>query len=363
LEKDDLFVPVKHLNTIAIYIMGLAVKRIILNTWDNKQGPIFISQYPPAETYPSKDLMLKVWAKHEISPAGECIVIVEDDMRYVSYMYGKNDKKYFIILELDPSDELNICEEIFKTHTGNLINSIETNQFNHVLHDIYRQIKNYSELTEQELFMFTFKDKTRVTIFQLLREAIISKSDLIEKLYDKYKIKPESIEIFLAPLYRLNLLTLENLPGMPNNIFFLYDCFLAQYPPEFVKKIEDKELLRQYIDYYKEEHIISDEEMADIAGLLADPSICKFVEELKQGPIKLSEVSEKYNIKDSTIEKLIRFKFILVINNVCHLLGEFRFTRFKPTYLITPLKKRLQNGEISIDQIIRQIELLSENNY
>lgn len=291
------------------------------------------------------------------------VQIIEKDKSFVSYMYVKHDKKYFLILELESNDELNVCEEIFKTHASNLINSIDTNQFNHILHDIYTQIKNYAELDEQGLFFYAFSNKTRANIFQLLRSAIISKSDLAEELYEKYKLKPENIEIYLTPFLRLNLIVVEDLPGLKNNIFFVRDCFLGQYPFSSVKNIKDKELLNLYLDYYKSEHIIPDEIVTDICTFLSDKNIKAVLNQLKETPLSASELVEKFNIKDSTIEKLIRNQVIFRYNDLLHLYGEFRFVKFKPTYIINELKKRWQSGFLSLDQMVRQIELILETTF
>ena len=68
------------------------MERIIIVHWNKSTGPEPILQYPPERKFPSKDLLLKIWALHELDKESSMI-------EYIPEIEGMNNEQFVSIIQ------------------------------------------------------------------------------------------------------------------------------------------------------------------------------------------------------------------------------------------------------------------------
>ncbi|MFW9895911.1 MAG: hypothetical protein ACFFD7_08925 [Candidatus Thorarchaeota archaeon] len=347
------------------------MERIILSHWNKQTGPEPIIQYPPEKPFPPKDLFLKIWAKHELNKENSMIEFIpeEGENRFVSIIQQFEGEMYFLILVYETMNlDETTSPDILASMSKNLIELINTNKITRAISEAYTTVKNYSKLNEEEILIDFFQDKIKYTILQILRDGVISKLDLTNKLRLEYGFSTLNIDLILISFLRENLIVKENVPGSNECYFLINDISCMRLPPKNLP-FEDKEdnFLKKYRNelesfYFNYDIIFEIENKTIIHSILNDKDVFSLIKELRGENLTVNECLNILNNREELFNDLLDKKFIYEAKGIVYLFSDVRFIKFKPDYIIKKLMERYLNQEITLNEYLRHLKLLSEGN-
>jgi len=348
------------------------MERIILTHWSSSIGPEPIIQYPPEKPFPAKDLFLKIWAKHELNKENSVIEFTpeDEDNSYVSVIQRFEGEVYFLILVYSKEDMhddiIKESPEILALISKNLIELINTNKITRTISEAYNTIRNYSKLDEEENLINFFQDRIKYTILQILRNGVISKQKLTNILRHEYGFSTVNIDLILISFFHENLLVKKNVPGSKECFFLIRDLSCIRIPPDNLPSGQMEEnLLRKFKSalkkYYQEYYNASDFENKTIMQtVLFNKDVFSLLKTLRKKQITVNDCLNILNNKEELFNELIDKKFIYEAKGQVYLFSDVRFIKFSPYYLIEKLVDRYQNQEISLNEYIAHLKLLTE---
>ncbi|MHA1987490.1 MAG: hypothetical protein ACW98D_12705 [Promethearchaeota archaeon] len=345
------------------------MERIILSHWNKQTGPEPIIQYPPEKPFPPKEDFLKIWAKHELNKENSMIEFTpeEGENSFVSIIQQFEGEIYFLILVYDKDKEVEATSpDILASMSKNLIELINTNKITRAISEAYTTIKNYSKLDEEENLINFFQDKIKYTILQILREGVISKFDLTNKLRQDYGFSTLSIDLLLIAFIRENLIVKENVPGSKECYFLIKDLSCMRIPPkslpidkndEQVSKKYKKDLENFYYSY----DIVSEiENKTIIQSILLDKDVFSLIKTLRNESLTVNDCLNILNNREELFNELLDKKFIFETKGFVYIFSDVRFIKFNPYYIIEKLVERYRKREISLNEYLTHLKLLSE---
>lgn len=340
------------------------MKKLILVQWNVKTGPLNIVQFPPEEEIIPNEFLLKIWAKHEMKSGSNFCSLKEGNKFYCSLLkiHKIENQPYFIILELDKEDDVRIFEEILVNIVDDLINNVSKPYFSHVLTETYTTIKHYSDLDEFQIFLRLFEDKSRIDILHILREGVLSKTKLHRFLEEKFGYANLNLDLLLTPFIRLGMISVLNDAGSDISYYLTHDAYVCRIPPKQPPKIIEIE--KKITKYFSIPQIVDDDLIQDIVKIHQQPGVKELNSLLREDvpngidyEIALTTVRNNPTI----LEELERFSFIHIYEEKrVFLFSILQFVKFNPSYLHPILKKRYKSKEISLEQLIHQIEFISK---
>ena len=345
------------------------MERIILSHWNKQTGPEPIIQYPPEKPFPPKDVFLKIWAKHELNKENSMIEFIPEDGEnsFVSIIRQFEGEIWFMILVYD---QVNMDEatspDILASVSKNLIELINTNKITRAISEAYTTIKNYSKLDEEENLVNFFQDKIKYTILNILRDGVISKFDLTNKLRQDYGFSTLNIDLILISFIRENLIIKENVPGSNECYFLVKDISCIRIPPEILP-IDKKDdiLLKKYKRelenfYYNYDIVFEIENKTIIQSVLLDKDVFSLNKILRERSITVNDCLNILNNREELFNDLLDKKLIYEAKGFVYIFSDVRFIKFKPDYIIKKLVERYQEQEISLNEYLAHLKLLSE---
>lgn len=335
------------------------MKKLIIIQWDMQLGPQPIIQYPPEETFPPKDLLLKLWALHETAQDNPFIELDAGNSFYCSLLKHIENQTYFIILELKSKKETTLFQEILNTVSDDLMNNLNQPQFPYLISDTFKMIKNYSDLNEYQLFMRLYEEKIRIDLFLILRMGVSTKKQIIEELQKRYGYKKVNLDLLLAPFIRLNLVQIIPTAGNDESVFLIQDIYGALLP---VKDENIPDDIKPFIrDIYQIPQIFEDPSLSDCVRLLMIPEVQATLNKISKvgnKGLNKSALERSLNFRPELIQELIRLHLLYNKGDQYWLISELQFFRFNPIYLISNLTERYESNQISMDQLLNHLNLL-----
>ncbi|MHA1672851.1 MAG: hypothetical protein ACTSYI_04430 [Promethearchaeota archaeon] len=343
------------------------MQKLILVHSDIRLGPNALVQFPPEEDFPSKEIILKIWARHETNTTSNFISVIETNLqkKFCSLLkhHAPTNKTFFILLEISASSDERIYQEILENVANDLLDNYGKPHFSHVLSETYRTIKNYSEMDNYQLFFRIFDDNIRIKVLEYLRKGVISKNNLRNELKAKFGYVKLNLDLLITPFLRLGLIKIQNVAGSEDSIFLLSDIFAYRKPP--ASKPKNPVILKEIEDLFSREQILSDTELHQFLPLFENLQTLHLtnllslkngngiaydtaIELLRDDKKLLSDLHENkiiYNDKDQFV----------------YLLSEIHFQRFSPQYLIPILDIRYKNEEISMNQLLAHLKFITNS--
>ncbi|MHA1915058.1 MAG: hypothetical protein ACW97V_11900, partial [Promethearchaeota archaeon] len=344
------------------------MERIILSHWNKQTGPEPIIQYPPEKPFPPKDLFLKIWAKHELNKENSLIEFSpkENENNFISIIQEFEGEIYFLILVYQHQNTIDaISPDILAIMSKNLVELINTNKITRAISEAYTTIKNYSKLDEEENLINFFQDKIKYTILQILRKGVISKTKLTNKLRLDYGFSTVNIDLLLISFIRENLIIKESVPGSKECYFLINDLSCIRIPPSHLLGIENDLLgLKKYKDsldeFYFNYDVISDvENKTIIQTVLLDKNVFSLMKTLRKKHLSVNDSLSIINNNEELFSELIDKRFIFESKGFVYLFSDVRFIKFKPYYIIDLLVKRYKNQEMSLNEYLAHLKLLT----
>ncbi|MFX0003822.1 MAG: hypothetical protein ACFE9C_02490 [Candidatus Hodarchaeota archaeon] len=348
------------------------MQRIILTHWNTSTGPEPIIQYPPEKSFPSKELLLKIWAKHEINKEKSIIEFIpeDEDNSYLSIIQRMEGEDYFLILVYKQKESI---EEIIKESpeilaliSKNLIELINTNKITRTISEAFNTIRDYSKLDEEENLINFFQDRMKFTILEILREGVISKFELMNILKHEYGFSTVNIDLILISFLHENLIVKKNVPGSKECYFLVKDLSCTRIPPRNLpsEQIELKDLNKlkeslkiYYFDYYNQSDF---ENKTIIQTVLFNRDVFSLIKTLREKILSVNECLIILNNKEELFNELLEMKLIYETKGFVYLFSDVRFIKFRPYYIIEKLVNRYQNQDISLNEYMEHLKLLTE---
>ncbi|MFX1593383.1 MAG: hypothetical protein ACFFCL_11890, partial [Promethearchaeota archaeon] len=343
-----------------------------LTHWNTQTGPEPIIQYPPEKPFPAKDLFLKIWAKHELNKENSMIEFIPEDSEngYFSIIQKFEGEIYFLILVYKQKE---ILEDIIKESpeilgliSKNLIELINTNKITRTISEAFNTIRNYSKLDEEENLINFFQDRIKYRILKILRKGVISKLELINILRHEYGFSTVNIDLILISFLHENLIVKKNVPGSKECYFLVKDLSCIRIPPKDLpsEKIEENILKKIkislkgfYFDYY---NLSEFENKTIIHTVLFNKDVFSLLKTLREKHLTVNDCLNILNNKEELFNELLDKKFIYETKGFVYLFSDVRFIKFSPYYLIQRLVDRYYNQEISLNEYMAHLKLLTE---
>lgn len=344
------------------------MERLIIVHWNKSTGPIPIIQYPPEGAYPSKDIFLKIWAQHDLNKESSLIelysILKEKDRNIVSVIQEYEGEIYFLVLIVASKSKVGeiISSDILAVITKNLLELINTNKITRAISEAFNTIKNYNKLEGEDLIAF-FQEKIKATILQILRNGVISKSELSEILRQEYGFSTVNIDLLLISFLREKLVLKKSLPGSKECYFLIKDLSYMRIPP---KKLPDEEtnekaakkFKKEFIKFYSSYNCNQEIDSKVILNFLIDNDISNLIRALRKNKITVNDCLNCLNNREELFEELLEKKIIFEAKGNVYLFTDIRFIKYTPYYIIKILPSRYKNQEISLDQYLCHLELL-----
>jgi hypothetical protein len=331
--------------------------RLILVEWNMQIGPKPLVQFPPEEFFPSKETLLKIWAQHEMNPDLFFISFTEEEKLYCSLLKKFKTHIYFIVLQLNLKSDQRIFQEILENISNDLITNLDNPHFHHILSDIFKSIKNYSSLDEKHQYLRIFEDEIRIRILKTLRRGPITKIQIKDQLESQYGYKNLNIDLFLTSFLRLGLVIIQNIPGSEDSILLVKDVYGCLMPPN--KQPMNTELLEKIKETFSNPQIIPIDKIRNIVKITNSKLAIKLFDEMEKLNNKGLEYKEAIQIlnDDTKLFDQLILNSILFIDSEkkVYRVSEVHFYKNKINYLLPIIKKRYENGEISMEQLLQQI--------
>ncbi len=348
------------------------MERIILTHWNKQTGPEPIIQYPHKKPFPVKEVFLEIWTMHELDKENSMIEFVpeEGNNSYISIIQKFEREIYFFLLEFQKNnvigDIIKESPDILAIISKNLIELINTNKITRTISEAFNAIRNYSKLDEEENLISFFRDKIKFTILQILRNGVISKSNLTHILRNEYGFSTINIDLILISFIRENLAIKKNMPGSNECYFLIKDLAYTRIPPKNLMKDElDDKTLKYYTEalkkYFLEYYNVSDiENKIIIQTALLNKDVFLLLKTLRENHVSVNDCLNILNNKEELFNELLDKRFIYESRGFVFILSDTRFIKFSPSYIIKMLVKRYNNQEISLNEYMTHLKLLTE---
>ncbi len=344
------------------------MERLIIVHWNKSTGPIPIIQYPPEGTYPSKDVFLKIWAQHELNKENSLIeldsLLEEKDRNIVSVIQEYEGEIYFLVLIVASKSKVGeiISSDILAVITKNLLELINTNKITRAISEAFNTIKNYSKLEGEDLITF-FQEKIKATILQILRNGVISKTELSDILRKEYGFSTINIDLLLISFLREKLILKKSLPGSKECYFLIKDLSYMRIPP---KKLPDEEtdekvankFKKEFVKFYSSYNCSQEIDSMVIVNFLIDNDVYNLIRTLRKNELTVNDCLSYLNNREELFEELLEKKIIFEAKGYVYLFTDIRFIKYTPYYIIKILPSRYKNQEISLDQYLCHLKLL-----
>ncbi|GAI83614.1 unnamed protein product, partial [marine sediment metagenome] len=196
----------------------------------------------------------------------------------------------------------------------------------------------------------------KYTILQILRDGVVSKFDLTNKLRQDYGFSTLNIDLILISFIRENLIIKENVPGSKECYFLIRDLSCMRIPPKSLPMAkEEDQISRKYKKelenfYYNYDVISEIENRTIIQSILLDKDVFSLIRTLREENLSVNECLSILNNREELFNELIDKKFIFETKGFVYIFSDIRFIKFNPYYIIEKLVERYQKQEISLNE-------------
>ncbi|MFX0000536.1 MAG: hypothetical protein ACFE9Q_08855 [Candidatus Hodarchaeota archaeon] len=354
--------------------VGLVVMR-----WNERVGTEMLAKYPEEINVTDKTLM-QVYSTHEYSEESGMISMMVGSLNIVSYFSGP-DKGLYILLLLSSDDDPESYEEGLIDISRIILQNLVDNSYISMIPSLFRRLSVYPTLNSEQNLAITYQDEIKRMILNRLRdEGVVSKSELIIWLKDRYKQDFVDLEEVLNELIKLEIVKETTVQDMSSEfIFLIKDVVALRIPP--VKIVDDpircglpSQLVEKYIievkNFFQTYHP-SDGDTLRIIDILINPQVYEILRLLRKSIVTKNNL-QKLRIKgvddlDEVLKMLWETKMIQVFqdyknNEYIALISDFYLDLMFPKYLLNIIKNIYDQKSKSNRVLVEYLTIL-ENSY
>jgi hypothetical protein len=352
---------------------------LVVMKWDERIGTEILAKYPEEIAISEKTLM-QVYSTHEYSGEAGMISLMVGSLNIASYYTGP-DKNYYILLLLNLDDDPDVYEGGLSDTARTILQNLEDETYKPLIPDLFRRLSVYPTLNDEQKLAMTYHDEVKRMIINRLREeGVVSKSELVIWLKDKYTRGFIDLEALLTELIKRELIKETSVKGMPSELLFLTnDLIMLRVPPgNLVKNPADRGLPSQLADDYKTEvkkffqnYRPSEEDNLKIIKVLINPQTYETLRLLRTTIATRNDL-EKLKKKgvddvDEVLKKLWDTQLIQVFqdnhnNEYYALISDFYLKITFPKYLLNIIKSEYEKKS-KADQVLVEYLAVLENAY
>ncbi len=224
---------------------------LVVMKWDERVGTEILAKYPEEIVITDKTLM-QVYSTHEYSGESGMISLMVGSLNIASYYTGP-EKGYYILLLLNIDDDPDAYEGGLIDVSRTVLQNLEEDAYRQLVPSLFRRVSVYPTLNEEQQLAMTYQDEVKRLIINRLREeGVVSKSELMIWLKDRYKQGFVDIEGVIIELIKRDIVKEASVKGMPSELIFLINDIISMRVPATVlfKAPSDRGLPAQLSDDY-----------------------------------------------------------------------------------------------------------------
>ena len=352
---------------------------LVLMKWDERVGTEILAKYPDEITVTDKTLM-QVYSTHEYSGESGMISLMVGSLNIASYYTGP-EKGYYILLLLNLDDDPDAYEGGLADTSRIILQNLEDEAYLQLIPSLFRRLSVYPTLNAEQRLAMTYQDEIkRMIINRLQEEGVVSKSELMVWLKDRYKQGFVDLEGVLIELIKREIIKEASVKGMPSELIFLTnDILMMRIPPvQLLKDPSDRGLPSQLVGDYRTEtkkffqnYRPSENDNLSVIDVLINPQVYETLRLLRTAIVTRNDL-EKLKKKgvddvDEVLKMLWESQMIQVFqddrnNEYYALLSDFYVELIFPKYLINIIKEEYEKKS-KADQVLIEYLNVLENTY
>jgi hypothetical protein len=346
--------------------------------WDERVGTEILAKFPEEISVTDKTLM-QVYSTHEYTGESGMVSLMVGALNIASYYTGP-EKGYYILLLLNLDDDADAYEGGLADVSRTILQNLEDDAYLKMIPSLFRRLSVYPTLNTEQRLAITYQDEIkRIIINRLREEGVVSKSELMVWLKDKYKQGFVDIEGVLIELVKRELVKETSVKGMPSELIFLTnDIIIMRVPNDTIlKDPSDRGLPSQLVADYKTEckkffqnYHPSEKDELQIVDLIINPQVYETLRLLRTAIVTKNDL-EKLKKKgvdeiDSVLKLLWESQVIQVFrddrnNEYYALISDFYVNTIFPKYLINTIKAEYENKSKSDQALIEYLTMLEDS--
>ncbi len=350
---------------------------LVIMKWDERIGTQILAKYPEEVVIGDKTLM-QVYSTHEYTGEPGMVSLMVGSLNVASYYTGV-DTGYYIILLLSLEDDPDLYEGGLADISRQVLASIEDESFINLIPSIFQRLSVYPKLNDEQRVAIIYQDEIKRLIINRLREeGVISKSELMVWLKDRYKQGFVDIDAIIMSLIKSDLIKETSVKGMPSELIFLiHDLLITRIPPiQLLANPADKGLPSNLANDYTvesrkffQEYRPDEEDNLALIELLIDPQVYETLKLLRQAIVTRNDL-EKLKKKgvddvDYVLKKLWQGRMIQVFqdergNEYYALLSDFFIEKFFPKYLLNVIRSEYAKKSKSNQVLIEYLNVIHD---
>lgn len=352
--------------------VGLVVMR-----WDDRVGTELIAKYPEEISITDKTLM-QVYSTHEYSTESGMISLMVGSLNIASFYTGA-DSSFYILLLLSLDDDPDAYEGGLADASRTILQHYDDGSYEAMIPRIFHRLSVYPSLNEEQRLAMTYQDDTKRIIINRLRdEGVITKSELMVWLKDKYKQGFVDLDSVLIDLIKREIIKEASVKGMPSELIFLTnDLLIIRKPPvALLKNPEEKGLPSNIISDYLatvkkffQNYRPSEEDNLIITEVLSNPQTYETLRLLKMAVVTKSELEK---LKKKGVDDIDEVLKILWQNQIIQvfqdkkgieyyaLLTDFNVSLIFPKFLLNVIKMEYENKSKADKVLIEYLNVLED---
>ncbi len=355
--------------------VGLVVMR-----WDERVGTEILAKYPEEINVTDKTLM-QVYSTHEYSGESGMISLMVGALNIASYYTGP-EKGYYILLLLNLDDDPDAYEGGLTDVARTILQNLEDDAYVTMIPSLFRRLSVYPTLSTEQRLAMTYQDEIKRMILNRLRdEGVVSKSELMVWLKDRYKQGFVDLEGVLIELIKRELIKETSVKGMPSELIFLTnDLLMMRVPPVTLSKNPaDRGLPSQLSEDYKTEirtffqgYLPSEEDNLRVVDVFIDPQVYETLRLLRTAIVTRNDL-EKLKKKgvedvDAVLKALWDNKMIQVFqdernNEYYALISDFYIDLIFPSYVLNVIREQYVNKSKAGEVLAEYLTVLEDAYY
>ena len=353
---------------------------IVVMRWDERVGTEILAKYPEEINVTDKTLM-QVYSTHEYSGESGMISLMVGALNIASYYTGP-EKGYYILLLLNLDDDPDAYEGGLADVARTILQNLEEDAFVSMIPSLFRRLSVYPTLSAEQRLAMTYQDEIKRMIINRLRdEGVVSKSELMVWLKDRYKQGFVDLEGVLIELIKRELIKETSVKGMPSELIFLTnDLMMMRVPPvNLSKNPADRGLPSQIAGDYRNEmknffqgYVPSEEDNLRVVDVFIDPQVYETLRLLRTSIVTRNDL-EKLKKKgvddvDEVLKSLWDNQMIQVFqdernNEYYALISDFYIDLVFPTYLVNVIKEQYENKSKAEEVLVEYLNVLEDAYY
>jgi len=348
---------------------------LVVMKWDERVGTEILARYPEEVNITDKTLM-QVYSTHEYSGESGMVSLMVGSLNIASYYTGP-EKGYYILLLLSLDDDPDAYEGGLADVSRLILQNLEDEKYLELIPSLFQRLSVYPTLNAEQRLALTYQDEIKRLIINRLRdEGVVSKSELMVWLKDKYKQGFVDLEGVLIELIKRELIKEASVKGMPSELIFLTnDILMSRVPPvSLINNPADKglpeNLVADYVAEVKKSFLAyrpSETDNLRIIDILINPQVYETLRLLRVAIVTRNDL-EKLKKKgvddvDAVLKMLWDNQMVQVFqdsrgNEYYALLSDFYLELVFPKYLLNIIKAEYDQKSKADQVLIEYLNVL-----